>query len=66
MKALYDIIHDCTEAGTKQDLTEIRDRLHSVYDKVEAAEDFMSMCGNADAYEGYYSVVNGLYEILYG
>ena len=66
MKALYDIIDNCTNHQEKANLMDSRDRLHAIYDKVESAEDFMSMCGNADVYEDYYSVMNGLYEILYG
>ena len=66
MKALYEIINDCADQKKKESLMEIRDQLRTIYDKVEAAEDFMSMCANADVYEGYYYVLNQLYEILYG
>lgn len=65
MKALYSIIDDCTDQAERENLMKIRDKLCAIYEKAEAAEDFMSMCGNADVYEDYYSVLNGLYEILY-
>lgn len=66
MKPLCNIIDDCTDKQAKQDLIKIREQLHTIYDKLEAAEAFMSMCADADVYENYYSVVNSLYEILYG
>ena len=66
MKTLDDIIRSCTDSATKNELQALKENLEQIYSKVENAEDYMSMCADADIYENYLSASNWLYEILYG
>ena len=50
----------------KSELQALKENLEQIYSKVENAEDYMSMCADADIYENYLSASNWLYEILYG
>ena len=66
MKRVDDIIQRCTDPTTKSELQALKENLEQVYSKVENAEDYMSMCADADIYENYLSASNQLYELLYG
>ena len=66
MKTLDDIIRSCTDSATKNELQALKENLEQIYSKAENAEDYMSMCADADIYENYLSASNWLYEILYG
>lgn len=66
MKRVDDIIQRCTDSATKSELQALKENLEQVYSKVENAEDYMSMCADADIYENYLSASNQLYELLYG
>lgn len=66
MKTLDDIIRSCTDPATKNELQALKENLEQIYSKVENAEDYMSMCADADIYENYLSSSNRLYELLYG
>lgn len=66
MKTLDDIIQSCTDMATKGELQALRERLEEIYSNVESADDYMSMCTDADVYENYLSASNRLYELLYG
>ena len=66
MKTLDDIIRSCTDPATKSELQALKENLEQIYSKVENAEDYMSMCADADIYENYRSASNRLYELLYG
>jgi hypothetical protein len=66
MKTLDDIIRSCTDPATKNELQALKENLEQIYSKVENAEDYMSMCTDADIYENYLSASNRLYELLYG
>ena len=52
--------------ATKSELQALKENLEQIYSKVENAEDYMSMCADADIYENYLSASNRLYELLYG
>jgi hypothetical protein len=66
MKTLDDIIQSCTDPATKNELQALKENLEQIYSKVENAEDYMSMCADADIYENYLGASNRLYELLYG
>lgn len=66
MKTLDDIIRSCTDPATKNELQALKENLEQIYSKVENAEDYMSMCADADIYENYLRASNRLYELLYG
>jgi len=54
------------DPATKSELQALKENLEQIYSKVENAEDYMSMCADADIYENYLSASNQLYELLYG
>lgn len=66
MKTVDGIIQRCTDQATKSELQTLKENLEQIYSKVENAEDYMSMCADADIYENYLSASNRLYELLYG
>lgn len=66
MKTLDDIIQSCADMATKGELQALKERLEEIYSNVESADDYMSMCADADVYENYLSASNRLYELLYG
>lgn len=66
MKTVDGIIQRCTGPATKSELQTLKENLEQIYSKVENAEDYMSMCADADIYENYLSASNRLYELLYG
>lgn len=66
MERVDDIIQRCTDPATKSELQALKENLEQIYSKVENAEDYMSMCADADIYENYLSASNQLYELLYG
>lgn len=66
MKMLDDIILDCTDAGTKRELQQLKESLEDIYADIESAEDYMSMCADATVYTDYLDSSNKLYELLYG
>lgn len=66
MKRVDGIIQRCTDPATKSELQALKENLEQIYSKVENAEDYMSMCADADIYENYLSASNQLYELLYG
>lgn len=66
MKRVDDIIQRRTDPATKSELQALKENLEQIYSKVENAEDYMSMCADADIYENYLSASNQLYELLYG
>lgn len=65
MKRVDDIIQRCTDPVTKSELQALKENLEQIYSKVENAEDYMSMCADADIYENYLSASDQLYELLY-
>lgn len=74
MKRVDDIIQRCTDPATKSELQALKENLgidllkvffEQIYSKVENAEDYISMCADADIYENYLSASNQLYELLY-
>ena len=66
MKRVGDFIQRCTDPATKSELQALKENLEQIYSKVENAEDYMSMCADADIYVNYLSASNQLYELLYG
>lgn len=66
MKTVDGIIQRCTDPATKSELQALKENLEQIYSKVESAEDYMSMCADADIYENYLNASNRLYELLYG
>lgn len=66
MKTVDGIVQRCTDPATKSELQALKENLEQICSKVENAEDYMSMCADADIYENYLSASNRLYELLYG